>query len=313
MPNREGDGLDGGPRFAFFMVHSEAMCHTGPGNGARTTEDDMHASPKLPSLILALVGLWIPAQAAVALSEFGARASASTATCPSFCTDFEFAMTEGGVGSLFADTGLSDFRGNAAAQVTLDGSSGLSMPELKAEAYVTGPTIGGGVQSSAFGTAFGVEGYTYQGLGPKTFNLDVDLTGQVVDSTPADGDTDIVADIYIFAESNFLFISDIGTLVFEAGATEITSTRLRLTAGQTQAQDTLTFDLSPGESIYLWALLSADAERDLSFADAFSTVTTAFQDQDGLTSASGGLVPEPALIGLLALGIAATLRRRESF
>ena len=270
----------------------------------------MIASPKLPSLIpaLALLGLWMPPPAAQALSEFGARAGASTATCPSFCTQVD-SMVDGGVGSLFAATDISDSRGDAAAEVTLDASSGLSMPVLKAEAYVTGPTIAGGVQSSAFGTAFGVEGYTYQGAGPKTFNLDVDLTGQVIDPTPADGDTDIRADIYIFAEQNFEFFSDLGTLIFEAGAQEITSTTLTLTAGQTLAQDTLTFQLAPGESIYLWALLSADAERDLSSADAFSTVTTSFQDPGGLTSASGG-VPEPSLLGLLALGIAAGLRRR---
>ena len=272
----------------------------------------MNASPKPPSfiLILALVGLWIPAQASLALSEYGARASASTATCPSFCTEFDFALTDGGVGSLFAATDISDSRGNAAAEVTLDGSSGLSMPVLKAEAYVTGPTIAGGVQPSAFGTAFGVEGYTYQGAGPKTFNLDVDLTGVVVDPSPEDGDTDIQADIYIFAEQDFLFISDIGTLIFEAGAQAITSTRLQLTAGQTLAQGTLTFQLAPGESIYLWALLSADAERDFSSADAFSTVVTSFQDPGGLTSASGG-VPEPALFGLLALGVVASLRRQR--
>ena len=215
------------------------------------------------------------------LTEWGARVGGSTALCPSFCTSVDFAPSDGGPGSLSAETSFSDSRGNTQSRAVLDPGSGLSIPQLQSEAFVTG-----GGNSSAFGSAFAVEGYTYDGPEAKTFDLDITLTGSIFDPTPGDNDTTIRAEVYIFERQNFVFTSDLGTLLFEFFATEITSTTLNLTGGL--ISDTLTFELTPGQEIYLFALLDVDAERDLSSADAFSTLALSIPDPGGLTSASGG-------------------------
>lgn len=251
-----------------------------------------------------------PGEGPVDLTQWGTSASTDTADCPSFCTNFGAGGSVGGQGDLSSSNQFSDGRGNARAEATLDASSGLSMPLMKAEAFVTG-----GGDSSAFGTAHAVEAYTYNGAAPKTFNLDIMLTGQVFDPTPGDGDTDIVADISIYLAPGYLFGFGRGTLIFELGVVELGREVVSLGAGDTSAIGTLSFMLNPGDSVFLDATLGADAERDLSFADSFSTLTTLFQDPGGLTSVSGGVVvPEPGTFSLVTLGLIGLARagRRRS-
>ena len=242
-----------------------------------------------------------PGGGPVDLTQFGAQAYTDTASCPSFCTSFGAGGTVGGVGSTNVSNSFSDSRGNAAAQAILDPSSGLSLPILRAEAYVTGSG-----SSSAFGTAIAAEGYTYEGAAPKTFDLDITLTGEVFDPTPGDGDTDIEAQIYIFGAEGYEYGFDAATLIFELGVVDIASAGLSLAAGETSDSFTLSFTLDPGQSVFLQATLGADAERDLSFADSFSTLTTSFQDPVGLVAAS--TVPEPGTFALVVLGLAGVAR-----
>lgn len=244
-----------------------------------------------------LAALTLLPMSAEALSEWGATATTSAANCPSFCTSFVFGASTGGPNENAAFSSVSDARGNAMASAALDEGSGISTPLLQAEAYSSSASVG-----SAFGTAFAVEGYTYLGGGTGEFTLDITLDGSVSDPTPADGDTDIVAEVYLFAEENFAFFSDIGTLVFEFGATVIDDTTLVLTSDGSLSSS-VSISLAPGESFYLWARLRASAERDLSFADAFSTLTTSFEDATGLVAAS---VPEPSSL-LLGFGVFAAL------
>lgn len=256
-------------------------------------------------LAAALVSLFSSAASAqlvggpVDLTQWGTTASTSTASCPSFCTSFNFGPSDGGTETPSAASTVSDSRGNAAAEAQLDASSGISLPRLRAEAYVTGSG-----SSSAFGRAVGVEGYTNTGPTAVTLDLDITLTGSVFDPTPADGDTSIEADINVFGGPGFLFGFDYGTLVFELGVEDVASSSVSLGAGDTLATDVLSFTVQPGESFFVQAQLSASAERDLSWADSFSTLTLAFQDPAGLTSASGTVVPEPgtALLFMLGLG-----------
>ena len=72
---------------------------------------------------------------------------------------------------------------------------------------------------------------------------------------------------------------------------------------------TLSFTLEPGEQIYLYALMDVEAEREMSFADAFSTLQAGFQDSTGLVAASQ--VPEPATGTLLGLGLLGMALRPE--
>jgi hypothetical protein len=260
------------------------------------------------STLLLLLGVTVPGSAS-ALSEWGTQAVASRADCPSFCTNFTFGVSTGGQNQATATSSVdSPFQGTANALAELDTSPGLSVPVLKGEAFSNSGGLG-----SAFSTAFASEGYTYTGPGSMTFTLNITLTGSVSDPTPGDNDTFIQADVVIFAEENYLFIADLPTLIFEAGATPIDQLTLRLDPDVTDGTllGSVSFTLSTGESVYLWANLDAEAQRDLSFADAFGTLTTTFQDDTGLVAAS--VVPEPGTAALLligALGLACPGRRR---
>ena len=235
----------------------------------------------------------------VDLTQWGTTASARTASCPSFCTSFAFGPSDGGQEEASASTNFSDSRGDAAGAAMLDASSGISLPTLRAQAFVTGSGT-----SSAFGSALGVEGYTYNGASARTFDLDIMLTGTVFDPTPADGDTSIDASVSVFGASFFEFGFDYASLVFEFGVTDLGTSDLTLLNGNTSASDTLTFTVQPGQSFFIQTTLGASAERDMSSADAFSTLSLAFQDANGLTAASGTVVPEPGTAILFALGLA---------
>jgi hypothetical protein len=236
----------------------------------------------------------------------GSSARSAAADCPSFCTTFAFGASGGGENQTTASSSISNVRGQAQAFAALDPSAGLSLPVLKAEAYSSNTGTG-----SAFATAFAVEGYTYLGGGSGDFTLDITLTGSVSDPTPADLDTTLTATVYVFAEDPFEFISDIGTLIFEYGAVALDSTVLSISGNETNGLRTgaVSFSLAPGESVYLFTRLSADAERELSFADAFSTLTVDFQDPTGLSAAS--TVPEPTTLLLTGAGLFALAARRR--
>jgi len=257
------------------------------------------------SLSFAVALLLAPTAGAVPLTEWGTDTVTSAADCPSFCTNFTFGPSTGGENETSSQSDVNTFQGNAQASADLDPGAGLNVPILKGEAYSTQSG-----QGSAFSTAFAVEGYTYTGPGSKDFTLDILLTGSVSDPTPGDNDTFIRAQIYIFEPEPFAFIPDISTLVFEVGAVEIDSTVLTIAGNETNAvrQGSVSFTLATGESVYLWALLDAEAQRELGFADAFSTLALEFEDGGGLVAAS---VPEPTTAALLALGVLGLAWRRQ--
>ena len=261
------------------------------------------------------LALFVSASASAApLSEWGTEVTVSTANCPSFCTDFIFGPASGGQNQATASSTQDDSRGRAKGFVTMDPSSGLEMPVLKAEAYSLQSS-----QGSAFSTVFATEGYTYTGTGSKEFNLDIMLTASVSDPTPNDLDTFVEAKIYVFYAEDFAFTSDLASLIFEYGAEVVDSVEYSIRpddpdAADAMREDTFTFTLDSGDIVYLLVLMDAEAERELSFADAFSTLETTFQDPDGLVAASS--IPEPGTASLLALGLAslsAVRRRRRRF
>ena len=248
----------------------------------------------------------LQASPAAALSEWGTQVITSSADCPSFCTSFTFGTSTGGFQDASGFSSVDTFRGNAQALAQLAAGTGLVVPTLQAEAY--GEPLQSG---SAFATAFGVEGYTYTGATAKTFTLDITLEGSVFDPTPLDGDTFIEAQIYVFEAASFSFSNDIPTLIFEIGAVPIDSTTLIIEDELNAVrQASFSFELQPGESIYLWANLDAEAQRESSYADAFSTLEFSWQNAEGLVTAS--VVPEPGTLSLMALGTVTLAGLRRS-
>lgn len=242
-----------------------------------------------------------------ALVEWGARARTSVADCPSFCTNFNIGPSLGGVNT--PSTGISavnENRGSARSSAALAG--GFSTPVLKAESFAD-PSFNG-----AFGTSFGVQGYTYNGPG-ETLVLDVNLDGLVNDPELDPGDTDVLLNVVLYSTTNFVFFSDRPTLEFEFGATPLTqsasvgggeaSVFLRLDHTNPFSDSAqLSIDVATGQEFYLWALLRSEAEsgNSATSADAFNTATMSFLGSPNLVPAS---VPIPAAAWLFASGILA--------
>ena len=191
-----------------------------------------------------------------ALIHWGAQAGTSVADCPSFCTNFTFGPTLGGEN--VANTGISsvsESRGNARASASLTG--GLSTPLLKAESAAN-PRFKG-----AFATAFGVQGYTYNGTG-EMLSLDIALDGLVTDPEMEPFDTRVYLEVVLYASDPFGFFSDRGTLDFEVGANPLSqpdsseaSVFLQLDhTNTTNDSGQISIDVTTGDEFYIWAFLT---------------------------------------------------------
>jgi hypothetical protein len=239
-----------------------------------------------------------------ALIHWGAQAGTSVADCPSFCTSFNFGPTLGGVN--VADSGISsvsEFRGDARASASLTG--GLSTPVLKAQSAADPNTNG------AFATAFGIQGYTYNGAG-ETLTLDIALDGLVTDPE-MDPDTRVYLEVVLYAPDPFGFYLDRGTLDFEVGATPLSqpgsseaSVLLQLDhTNTTNDSGQISIEVATGDEFYIWAFLRAESESGLAAtsADAFNTGSMSFVGNPDLTAASAAVVPLPATVWLLGSGM----------
>ncbi|MGR8949550.1 MAG: hypothetical protein ACU84Q_16005 [Gammaproteobacteria bacterium] len=256
-----------------------------------------------------LVLLAINVNANAALSGWGALARTSVADCPSFCTNFNFGSTQGGMN--FATSGISDVsegRGSARASAALSGNN--SAPILKAEAFAN-PSFRG-----AFGTAFAVQGYTYNGLG-ETLTIDVELDGLVNDPELDASDTNARLEVVLYTVTNFDFISDRGTLDFESGAAPLlqpnaseASVVLQLDhTNPTQDSGQISVDVATGDEFYLWAFLRAEAQSGAqgTSADAFNTGVISFAGNPDLIVAAP--VPLPTAVWLFGGAVLVLIRQ----
>lgn len=236
-------------------------------------------------------------------------------------TNFNSAPSDGGAGFLTSATGLTESRGSSSGLSVLDGSNGISVPLIRTFASTNNGNW------AAFGSSVTVEGYTYNGTSPATFNLDANLTGSVSNMdndsagnfatlsiwTPNFGGFPPIANRALSLDDGFFFSTDEGSYL-EFGFNRLDTLSLEQNGlnDDDVLSGTLTWDMNPGDTVYLWANGRSAVYGPNSIADARNTLTTSFQNSTGLTSLSGGIViPEPstALLGLL--GFVALFRRQR--
>ncbi|GAA0817871.1 hypothetical protein GCM10009111_19820 [Colwellia asteriadis] len=195
----------------------------------------------------------------------------------------------------------------------------------KAYASLTGagflPTLKVMAQSSSdsysYVRALALQKFTYHGNEASTFLLNFNLHGDVNSSSNY---LPLRSDIGILKGNNVWFYEtyDFPTNFFEGGLYNDTNEMLGyktigIENGLNQnVADSLSFDIQPGESFFVYAQVSAEIQNG--FVDAWNTLTMSFADSTGLTAASSMLpntdIPEPASALLLFSALALMARRK---
>ena len=299
----------------------------------------MHIRSRLPTIRHAAVSiatfclLTLPhVSAAVPLDDWATGATTAVYDCTGvsalFCPFTPVSVINGPEGGGVMQSSASSTidtnppLGHAQAYAELNPATGVAIPVLKAESF--SDSEDGGAAASAFA----VEAYTNTSGSTQSYDLDFLLDAVMVkdETTPLDLGTTVVAGGFVVKADSGLysFSSDFETVIDNLSFPSVITLELIATdllialpnGGVPQnLQDTVNFDLADGESAYVLAFLTAQAMRDLSSADAFSTLTVEFQDPIGLVSASNSgstEVPEPGSLGLMALGAILTLAARRS-
>jgi hypothetical protein len=211
-------------------------------------------------------------------------------------------------------------RGFVDASATLSGSATATPATLRARAILTGNVSdqSGVVDATAFATAFASDEFQYIGTTPGSLSITFTLTG-TVDNSPSDPtfQTGVFGGVAVFPSANYAFTSDHDDLVFNLGATpkaEDFLSKFNVTTGNGTTSFTrtvtLTFNVAPGETFYVWQRLAAWVAGDDRFADAYSTLTSSF-DQPHLVR-SLATVPEPEIALLLGVAFVAMAARRRA-
>jgi hypothetical protein len=258
--------------------------------------------------VFAIVGI---TDVDAALVQTGTRAGTDTAICNTSCSFYNFGPVFGGPGvSISGLSSVSDSRGEARASASLNG--GFSTPVLKSQASAN-PTFSG-----AFGSAFGVQRYSYAGPG-ETLMLNVDLDGLVTDPEKDASETFVSLEVVLYDPQLFAFGSNRSILEDNFGVIPLVQTNLSEASVFLQLDHTnttsdsgqISVDAATGDEFYIWAFLRSEAQSGnfATSADAFNTGTLSFVGNPNLIAASP--VPLPAGVYLLSAGLLALIRARR--
>lgn len=209
----------------------------------------------------------------------------------------------------------SDSSGNYFEPIS---SVALSAPSYDAQAWVlTGMNPQIKVYCRADGSnralaeAFAAEGLTYTGSASRTVTMDIALAG-TLDKTPAGAatsfDTQLTCEVWVFPAEGFRLTHNAMDLWLYQGLAPLDWASLNiLDEGVTEATGQLSFDVEPGDRMYVWYKLKGIATLDGAEADAWNTLSISLDDPAEFAAAS----PEPGSMAVFAAGIAAVLRRRR--
>lgn len=270
----------------------------------------MNKISKLTGVLAAFVFISIT-DVDAALVQTGTRAGTEIADCAGSCTNYNFGPNFGGAGkSISGVSSVSDLRGNARANAFLGG--GLSTPVLQAGAFANGSFKG------AFGSAFGVQSYTYLGPG-EVLTLNVNLDGLVQDPEEDADDTRASLEVVFYAPEPFSFGSSRQILENNIGVTPLVQPDLteasvflqldHLNPSNDSGQ--ISVEVVTGDEFYIWAFLFAEARSGLvreTSANALNTGTMSFVGNPNLVAASP--VPLPAAIYFLGFGVFVLSRKK---
>lgn len=265
------------------------------------------------------------AQAATALSEFGALTTVSSFACPGdscgghtladaqlLATTLAVGPTDGGAGANSASVAVGAAGQPGGVQASAAVSAGFAVPILKAGALGT-------ANSWLGGQALVSQGYTYSGTGPETLSLDWQLDGTILNP---DGDpvTGLVVFVGFFDATSLVF-PDVSTplgaftlLTSLALASPADNFREFTASGAVQESGTVSIDVADGAQFYLVMGLMAGAGGAGSSALSLSTLTAEFAGLPAITP-SLTAVPVPAAAWLFVsalLPLVRCRRRREA-
>ena len=212
-------------------------------------------------------------------------------------------------------------RGLARSYVEIDPSTGNPAVH-KNEAILTGNSSNIANQAAGYAETFSSELFQYTGATPTTLSLTFVLEGILKDPVTGDSsyensNTQIGADVAVFVPDGFEYFEDLGTLIFEFGATlessggndAVDSSTLLIdddTNGLLeQRQTTLLFDVNPGDAFYVVQTMYVEAVGDDRVADGYNSLTSFFNNPNVVN-----VSPEPASLMLLGVGGLIIARRR---
>ncbi|GEM_PF-2117722 len=238
------------------------------------------------SLIAFVIGVFFifSSSASAEVVGWGAQTDNSThSSCPSFCSvppGVIFRNSDGGEFATSAASSLSDSSGVSNAEATLSGTS--FTPILKAFAS-SQPSAGAIPGTRAFVSTVGAQGYTYSGPG-ETITLDLVLEVILDETAVGSPRANATARVAVIFANDLDFLTDFGTLVFEAAPAGSVKAQTSMFAnidsgmqGPVSVIDTLSFDVVTGDEFLVWSGLEADAFRG-GIADAFNTLTMSFNE-----------------------------------
>ena len=275
-----------------------------------------------PQLLFAgfILLLAVPAAPAAAAPLWGTQTQAQLAdvlsnnaqTNPS--TDGALGVGLPGEGVFFDESQVTDVRGDAHSIAGLSFGTN-QLPVVKASSILSGATsgVGGAVAAVARADAFASEIFQYTGPTVSngslklTFDLDGVLANSPIDPT---GQTFIIAKVAIFEATDYFFDPFLDNLLFGPGplpvakASDTSTLLITSDTGGVATNKTvdLMFSAAQNEIFYVHMSLFTHAFRDTRAADAFSTLTGAFETPANFLSLS---VPEPGAAGILACCLAA--------